>query len=162
MRHSRLRCFEWQKGDLKLPYERQHLNVCRRWPRTGRAQSASEGPLTGRSRRSNVRARLQANDRSWPVAVQCNRQTHLETCAPAIGELLPNSPGQPSTTRRFVRPRNARAYCPSANEPNRQIAIPTPIADPTAHRVRVAWNARRAPLDAQCRADAITPGAADA
>lgn len=43
-----------------------------------------------------------------------------------------------------------------------QMATPTPIADPTTHRVRVAWNARRAPRDVRCRADATTPGAVDA
>jgi hypothetical protein len=41
--------------------------------------------------------------RKWPVAVQYNRQTPLKTCAPAIGESLPNSPDKPSTNQSFVR-----------------------------------------------------------
>jgi hypothetical protein len=53
---------------------------------------------------------------------------------------------------------------PSHSRTNRggRWQTPMPIADPTTHRVHVAWNDRRAPRDAQCRADATTPGAVDA
>lgn len=78
-----------------------------------------------------------------------------------------------SPQRAFDRPGAFRRHLMSASAQKRTItddrfrpgwlmAAPTSIADPTSHQVRVAWSAQRTPNDVQCRADATTPGAADA